>query len=103
MSKFRRSKKEAAQIPLKAVEWAVYHLDKFARSKEHEDIDSKVSASRACCGSRAPLIASSTSFKCDNPYVNVCVLEQRLDDISVEPAAAVVLSDCSVSSCHIAQ
>ena len=85
MSKFRRSKKEAAQIPLKAVEWAVYHLDKFARSKEHEDIDSKVSGSRACCGvtcskehedidskvsgsraccgSRAPLSATSASFK----------------------------------------
>ena len=42
MSKFKRRKKETVEIPLKAVEWAVYHLDKVVRSKEHEDIDTKV-------------------------------------------------------------
>lgn len=34
--------KKGGEVPIKAVDWAIYVLDRFVKSKNHEDIDTKV-------------------------------------------------------------
>jgi hypothetical protein len=40
--KENQRKKTGGEVPLKAVEWALFHLDRCIKAKNHDDIDIKV-------------------------------------------------------------